>query len=155
MSEIRTGGKEGIKDDWCFHQHGPQQQFGNYGLAFVTTMSLFSGLLSDTSLEFSEEQLNVIASLIDNGYRWIILKGKMDISAMGRQLFEDAQIHKALSMAFAVTELGGSDDENCRNTEDGFLKACFIGKKNKNIMEQSISGNRTILWQDVRNGVQH
>ncbi len=131
VSEIRTGGKEGIKDDWCFHQHGPQQQFGNYGLAFVTTMSLFSGLLSDTSLEFSEEQLNVIASLIDNGYRWIIWKGKMDISAMGRQLFEDAQIHKALSMAFAVTELGGSDDENCRNTEDGFLKACFIGKKNK------------------------
>lgn len=43
-SEIVTGGAEGIKDDWCFHQHGAQQQFGNYGLSFVSGMSFFSGL---------------------------------------------------------------------------------------------------------------
>ena len=43
VSEIVRGGKEGIKDDGCFHQHGPQPQFGNYGLAYVYTMSLLSG----------------------------------------------------------------------------------------------------------------
>ena len=31
VSEIVTGKVEGIKDDWSFHQHGAQQQFGNYG----------------------------------------------------------------------------------------------------------------------------
>ena len=31
-SEITLGQKEGINADWSFHQHGPQQQFGNYGL---------------------------------------------------------------------------------------------------------------------------
>ena len=36
VSEIMTGMQEGIKSDWSFHQHGPQQQFGNYGLAFLT-----------------------------------------------------------------------------------------------------------------------
>ena len=46
VSEICTGKKEGIKDDWSFHQHGPQQQFGNYGLAYISSMSLFSGLFA-------------------------------------------------------------------------------------------------------------
>ena len=32
-SEIVLGQKEGIQPDWSFHQHGPQQQFGNYGLS--------------------------------------------------------------------------------------------------------------------------
>lgn len=39
VSEIVLGQKEGIKSDWSFHQHGPQQQFGNYGLSFVSGMS--------------------------------------------------------------------------------------------------------------------
>lgn len=38
-SEIVLGQKEGIQPDWSFHQHGPQQQFGNYGLSFLCNMS--------------------------------------------------------------------------------------------------------------------
>lgn len=49
VSEIIKGGAEGIKNDWSFHQHGPQQQFGNYGLAYIYTMSLFSGIFSNKS----------------------------------------------------------------------------------------------------------
>ena len=60
VSEITKGGLEGIKDDWSFHQHGPQQQFGNYGLAYIYTMSLFSGIFADTSLAFSNEQLRIL-----------------------------------------------------------------------------------------------
>lgn len=41
-SEITLGQKEGIKADWSFHQHGPQQQFGNYGLSFLGNMSFYS-----------------------------------------------------------------------------------------------------------------
>lgn len=72
VSEIRAGQKEGIKDDWSFHQHGPQQQFGNYGLAYISSMSLFSGLFTGTSMAFSDEQLDMIGSLLDQGYQWII-----------------------------------------------------------------------------------
>ena len=43
-SEITLGQKEGIKADWSFHQHGPQQQFGNYGLSFICNMSFYSEL---------------------------------------------------------------------------------------------------------------
>lgn len=100
-SEIVTGQVEGIKEDWSFHQHGPQQQFGNYGLAFISGMSFFSGIFSGTSLCFNEEQSNILHSLIEEGYRWIIWNGYMDISALDRQLYHNAQIHKALALEFS------------------------------------------------------
>lgn len=127
VSEITTGNKEGIKDDWCFHQHGSQQQFGNYGLAYVYTMSLISGVLYGTSLEFTKEQIDIIASLIEKGYQWIIWNGKMDINALGRQLFISAPVHKALSMAIAASKLGG-DDYGCKETAEAFIANCFSGK---------------------------
>lgn len=47
VSEIVTGQTEGIQPDWSFHQHGTQQQFGNYGLAFLASMSFYSGVLPE------------------------------------------------------------------------------------------------------------
>lgn len=120
VSEIVTGGKEGIKDDWCFHQHGAQQQFGNYGLAYIYTMSLLSGVLSGTSISFTTEQLDIISSLITKGYQWIIWNGKMDINALGRQLFVSAPVHKALSVAFAISDLGCND-----SIENEIINNCF------------------------------
>lgn len=124
-SEITFGGSEGIQYDWCFHQHGVQQQFGNYGLAYAYTMSLLSGILAGTSLAFSDEQLDTIASLLENGYQWIIWRGKMDINALGRQLFPSAPLHKALSLAFAATGLGGGKNEKCNVTSKRLLENCF------------------------------
>lgn len=125
VSEIVRGGKEGIKDDGCFHQHGPQPQFGNYGLAYVYTMSLLSGLFSDTSMAFTPSQLEVIAGLLEEGYQWVIWQGKMDIASLGRQLFASAPLHKALSLAFAATELGGGRDVRCNQVAARLLENCF------------------------------
>lgn len=123
-SEIVKGGAEGIKDDWSFHQHGPQQQFGNYGLAYIYTMSLFSGIFADTSLAFDNRQLEILSNFISDGYQWIIWNGKMDISAMGRQLFDSAPVHKALSSAFAANSIGGESAsqfmDNCFTSENNF-----------------------------------
>ena len=110
VSEIVTGREEGIQTDWSFHQHGSQQQFGNYGLSFVTSMSFFSGLFAGTSMAFGKESLDIVGSLVDNGYRWTVWRGRMDINALGRQLFHQVPVHKALSLAFAATELGGGKD---------------------------------------------
>lgn len=121
-SEIVTGGTEGIKDDWCFHQHGAQQQFGNYGLSFVAGMSFFSGLFSGTSLAFDDNQLSILNTLIDKGYRWVIWKGMMDVNALGRQLFHHAPVHKALSLAFAASELGGGESAECKTVAAALLR---------------------------------
>ena len=105
-SEIVLGRREGIKDDWSFHQHGPQQQFGNYGLSFVSGMSFFYRLFKGTAYEFDGAQVDILTSLVNEGYKWTIWNRMMDISALGRQLFHNAQLHKAYGLAFAAADLG-------------------------------------------------
>lgn len=107
-SEIVTGQIEGIKDDWSFHQHGPQQQFGNYGLSFISGMSFYSGLFGGTSLAFDDHQLDILASLIEKGFRWTLWNGYMDINALTRQLYHNAPIHKSFGLAFAAANLSNT-----------------------------------------------
>ena len=112
-SEIVLGRQEGIKDDWSFHQHGPQQQFGNYGMAFITGMAFYYKLFKGTSFAFEQEKVNILTSLMNEGYRWILWHRYFDINAMGRQLFHNGQIHKAYSTGFAASDFGlkGLDDK--------------------------------------------
>ena len=105
VSEITTGREEGIKGDWSFHQHGPQQQFGNYGLAYLSEMSFYSGLFAGTSFALNTEQQSILNNLLMEGYRWIIWRGYMDVNALDRQLFHNAPIHKALAMGNAANSL--------------------------------------------------
>ncbi len=105
-SEICLGREEGIKDDWSFHQHGPQQQFGNYGLSYVSGMSFFHRLFAGTPMAFDSEQERILTSLINEGYRWVIWRRHMDVSALGRQLFHHAQLHKGYGLAFAAADMG-------------------------------------------------
>ena len=141
VSEIVTGKVEGIKDDWSFHQHGAQQQFGNYGLSFVAGMSFFSGIFSGTSLAFDERQLGIVSTLIDQGYRWTVWRGKMDVSSLGRQLFHHAQVHKALSLAFSASELGGGESSSCASVAHNLLQ------ENYGTMDQNPLIGHKHFWQ--------
>lgn len=105
VAEITTERTEGIKSDWSFHQHGPQQQFGNYGLAYLGEMSFYSGLFAGTSLALDAAQQSILNNLLAEGYRWIIWRGYMDVNALDRQLFHNAPIHKALAVGYAATSL--------------------------------------------------
>lgn len=106
VSEICLGRKEGIKADWSFHQHGPQQQFGNYGLAYVSGMSFFYRLFQGTVYAFDRQQMDILHALVDKGYRWTIWNRYMDVSSLGRQLFHHVQLHKGYGLAFAAADLG-------------------------------------------------
>lgn len=106
MSEICVGGAEGIKPDWSFHQHGPQQQFGNYGLAYISSMGFYYRLFDGTPYKFDSEQEQILRSLINEGYKWVVWKRNMDVSALGRQLFHNAQLHKAYAIALTAAEFG-------------------------------------------------
>ena len=153
VSEITTGMQEGIKSDWSFHQHGPQQQFGNYGLAFLTEMSSYSGLFAGTVFALNKEQQGILNSFLLNGYRWIVWKGYMDVNALDRQLFHSGQIHKAFSLAFATNALmRGSSAEDIRQMNE-FLKdnyaperkgSAFIGHKHFWDSDQTV--HRSSTW---------
>lgn len=104
-SEIVLGQPEGIQPDWSFHQHGPQQQFGNYGLSFICNMAFYSGLFAGTTLAFTPDQQNILVSFLLNGYRWIVWKGYWDVNGLNRQLFRNADIHKPFNLLFAAGSL--------------------------------------------------
>lgn len=69
MSEITVGQAEGIKSDWSFHQHGPQQQFGNYGLAYISSMGFYHKLFDGTAYQFDAAQEDILRRFITEGYK--------------------------------------------------------------------------------------
>lgn len=105
LGQVRMGEPEGIRSDWCFHQHGEQPQFGNYGLSFIVDQSRLAAILSGTDYEYPPEKLALVRSLASEGYSWICWKGMMDISAMGRQLGGGAQRGKAAGVEKAFSNL--------------------------------------------------
>lgn len=125
LSEITTGRVEGIKSDWSFHQHGPQQQFGNYGLAYLSEMSFYSGLFAGTSFALDDHQQSILNNLLTEGYRWIIWRGYLDVNALDRQLFHNAPIHKALSIGYATNALKRGSTQADVQKMDAFLTDNF------------------------------
>ena len=112
FSEIVTGKTEGIKTDHSFHQHGAQQQFGNYGTAYISGMAFWGKVFANTSLALNKDKLDIISDLVNKGYRHILWNGYMDVNALGRQFFRHAQRHKAFSIAFSSQLLAQIDTAN-------------------------------------------
>ncbi|MBE7169676.1 MAG: polysaccharide lyase 8 family protein [Williamsia sp.] len=98
QEEVVVSEAEGIQPDFSFHQHGTQQQFGNYGSAYAADMLKWAAIFQPTSYRFEKEKVEILRNYLLKGMRWIIWKHKMDISACGRQLFPDAQTDKATSI---------------------------------------------------------
>ena len=111
VSEIKIADLEGIKADFSFQQHGPQQQFGNYGLAFFTTMASYASIFANTSFELDPDQIGILRNLFDQGFNQLTWKGYFDINSLGRQFFKHTQIQKALALGFAANDLKTVDPE--------------------------------------------
>lgn len=120
-SEIYITTKEGIQPDYSFHQHGPQQQFGNYGLAFISSMAYYANVFGDTSFAFSSTQLNILRNYVSDGENWVVWRGFMDVSACNRQLFKQAQVGKMLTLCVAINQLKQADADN-RDVYNDILK---------------------------------
>lgn len=135
-SEIVISKEEGIKSDWSFHQSGPQLQFGNSGLSYIAFMCNFNRVFKGTEFEFTEEQKDILGSLIDDGFQWTIWKRYMDINALGRQIFRNAQIYKGYYLAMSAKEFGNS-------TYPAFANP-LIG--HKHFYESDYTVHRTADW---------
>ena len=95
----------GIQEDWCFHQHGAQPQFGNYGCGFLLGQSRLAAILAGSDFPYPPEKLELVRNLASEGYSWICWNGMMDVSALGRQLFRNAQRDRAAGVARAFANL--------------------------------------------------
>lgn len=84
--ELRITTDGGIQPDFSFFQHGPMQQFANYGLAFVEDMPMWIYAAHSTKYEFDKSKLGIFRDYILNGQQWVIWNGRYDISCVGRHL---------------------------------------------------------------------
>lgn len=106
--EIFITEAEGVQPDWSFHQHGPQLQFGNYGLAYAEGVSFWVRVLEGSKYAFTPEQYDIVGNLILNGLGWTVWKGFMDPSFCGRQLHIDGGRGKAYSLAVAAQNMAAT-----------------------------------------------
>ena len=108
--EIYVTDSEGIQRDWSFHQHGPQIQFGNYGLAYADGISFWLRVLKDSPYAFDKEQEDIVSNMMKEGICWSVYKGVMDPSFCGRQNFIDGGTGKAFALAVAAQNMGAAVD---------------------------------------------
>lgn len=105
QEEVVVSEAEGIQPDFSFHQHGTQQQFGNYGSAYAADMLKWASIFQQTPFQFRPEKIEIMRNYLLKGMRWIVWKNMMDISACGRQLFPDAQTEKAAAIKRIVEKM--------------------------------------------------
>lgn len=89
-SELIVSTKEGIQPDWSFHQHGPQQQLGNYGRSFGRSMVMWASVLKNTSYAASSEKIEILRNYQTKGAAWVLWKNTMDFSTCGRQFTHES-----------------------------------------------------------------
>lgn len=88
--ELVVTTSEGVQPDFSFHQHGPQQQFGNYGLSYANDMVKWMTIFRGTSLAPDAGRALVLHRYMNEGLAWTVWNGRMDANCVGRQFGEDA-----------------------------------------------------------------
>lgn len=124
----------GIRADGCYHQHGPQIQFGNYGGEFFYNMAFWSNMFRDTQWQFSKKELELLRHLAFNGFQWILWNGRMDLLAIGRQLGQDTAARRGNRTLKSVELLRSADPEK-EQAYDAILSRNRGGKN-------TLTGNR-------------
>ena len=104
-SEITIAENEGLKADWSFHQHGPQPQFGNYGLSWFLDMTMWCAVFAGTAYAFDDDKVELLKNFYLNGQKWMLLRDSFDINNCGRQFQQDFPTRKYHSIAFAAESL--------------------------------------------------
>lgn len=148
ISEVTMGDQEGIKEDRSFHQHGAQQQFGNYGAAYITSMAFWSSMFKGTTLSFTQKEYDILSTLINDGYRRVLWKGNMDINALGRQFFINAQKLKAFAVLFASNALSEADNVNKEKYKELIARNSASAKKKKPELYHFWQSDQTVFRKE-------
>ena len=107
---IKITTDEGVQPDGSFHQHGPQLNAGNYGLAFLDTCGRYASLVRGTPLAFSPGQIDLLSNFALNFQDWVVWGDRMDLSSCGRQLdHPNAPASKAADVARSCARLAALD----------------------------------------------
>lgn len=111
QEEVQVTEQEGIQPDFSFHQHGPQQQFGNYGQAFASDITKWALILNGTPFAFEPGKIEILRNYLLKGMRWVMWNNYLDVSACGRQFVPNTQAKKARSISNVFKKIKNADPE--------------------------------------------
>ena len=109
--ELVVSSGEGVQVDGSYHQHGPQLQFGNYGLSYVSDMIQWITILRKTPFAFDEDKVSILRNYMLDGQQWVTWKNQYDISASGRQLFPNSIEEKAKGISHSFEKMEKLDPQ--------------------------------------------
>jgi chondroitin AC lyase len=110
LDELKVTPSEGLQVDYSFHQHGPQQQMGNYGLAYATCMAAWARIWQGTALAMPEEKMALLRGFLLHGEAAVTVNGTMDISACDRQLSQNSPMAKGRTVMELLEEMALVDN---------------------------------------------
>ncbi|WP_394749688.1 polysaccharide lyase 8 family protein [Spongiimicrobium salis] len=76
--------KEGIQQDFSFHQHGACLYNHGYGSAFAMDCTRIAALARDTQFAFSKRTIDTLTAYILDGSQWFTYGNTSDYGALGR-----------------------------------------------------------------------
>ncbi len=117
VSEVRVTTQEGIQPDASYHQHGPQQQFGNYGLSYIGDQIRWASILDGTAFALDAERREILRRYLLEGLAWVTWRGTLDISACGRQIGPGSPASKGHSVLRAFRAMQGVDGARAADYE--------------------------------------
>lgn len=126
QEQVTVQPEEGIQPDWSFHQHGIQQQFGNYGLSFAASQIQWAWILKDTPFRYSKEKISILRNYILKGLSMVVWRGVMGISACGRQLYPGSPKAKGDQVIDILKRMSEVDPKNTQ-TYFSYID-CLSGK---------------------------
>ena len=150
FSELRVTTEEGVQPDYSFHQHGPQQQWGNYGASFGSDMIHWASIFRGTGYALDPQQVEILRHYLMEGSAWILWKGRMDISGCGRQIFRNCQTSKGKSILRQLKLMAAVDpataDAYARVIEGTQPNAPGTFTGHKHFWRSDISVHRRPTW---------
>jgi chondroitin AC lyase len=86
LDQIGINQKEGVQQDYSFHQHGPYLYNGSYGNNFLRETIWMAAMVQGTPFAFKQEDLAVLRDYYLQGTRWMVYRGLIDYNVRGRQV---------------------------------------------------------------------
>ncbi len=124
---VRLG--DGIQPDWSYHQHGPQMQFGNYGLEYFGDMTKWIYILRNTPFAFNENKMEVLRNYLMEGLQWVSWKGKFDVTTCGRKLLKNSASEKTNRLYEDINKMVQLDPQYAEEYRKAMNYENLIGHK--------------------------
>ena len=104
---LEPSDNEGVQPDFTFHQHGRQQQMGNYGLGYVGSIVPWLWVADTTPFAAASERIEFMRNFLLKGQAWFVQPGIYDLNGAGRQIISAQS--KPCSLAHALETMAEVD----------------------------------------------